>query len=250
MSGRPAEISVAKDVGNPLHEYFDRLQRAMPGFNQLFVDLHRRRTAGEPRVPVTAGSSSELGRTDQYFSKYMGREYGPDEDPREVLTMAMQGVFHPIWGRDYLPAIVRDDPEMVDHVLGVLFRYNPRMAVHTIMLPDRLRGRELRSIVWDDLAGTVEGDHHDIGYIRRMFDEPKPVTVGDPGRIWGLSDPAHNPTEFLVLLSIVYWPVLIDPLRSTLPAVFDGLVLPLGGPGEVLYDRDVDGNLVNLSATA
>ena len=123
--GGPAEISVAKDIGNPLHEYFHHLQEAMPGLNQLFVELHRRRTAGEARVPVTAGSSRELGRTDQYFRPYMGREYGPDEDPLEVLTMAMQGVFHPIWGRDYLPAIVRDDPEMVDLVLGVLFRYNP-----------------------------------------------------------------------------------------------------------------------------
>ena len=55
----------------------------------------------------------------------MGREYGADENLREVLTMAMQGVFHPIWGIGHLPGTVRDNPEMVDLVLGVLCRYDP-----------------------------------------------------------------------------------------------------------------------------
>ena len=118
------------------------------------------------------------------------------------------------------------------------------------MLPDWLRGRELRSIVWDDLAGTVEGDHQGIGYIRLMLDEPKPVVAGDPGRIWSLSNPAHNPSEFLALLGIVHWQVLYEPLRSTLPAVFDGVELPAGEPGEILFGVNADGNLVNLSDAA
>ena len=44
----------------------------------------------------------------------MGREYGPDQDPLELLTMALQSVFHPIWDRDYLVVLVRDDPELLD----------------------------------------------------------------------------------------------------------------------------------------
>ena len=36
------------------------------------------------------------------------------------------------------------------------------MAKHVITIPDLMAGRELRTIVWDDEAGTVEGTHSDI----------------------------------------------------------------------------------------
>ena len=112
------------------------------------------------------------------------------------------------------------------------------MARHTMMLPDLVRGRELRTIVWDDEAGTVDGDHFQIAAIRRVFEAPKPVTVGDPGGTWDLHDPAHDPAEFLVVLGqSVWWRVLQDPLRSTLPAVFDGVEIPQPDPGEILYDE-------------
>ena len=48
------------------------------------------------------------------------------------------------------------------------------MAKHTIMLPDGMVGRELRSIVRDDEAGTVEGDHSELDVIREAFAEPTP----------------------------------------------------------------------------
>ena len=111
------------------------------------------------------------------------------------------------------------------------------MAKHTIIYPDRVRGREPRSIVWDDGAGTVAGDHFDVGNLRGLLSAPKPVTVGDPGGIWRLNDPAHNPAEFLCLLYQMYWPILDEPLRSTLPPVFDGVELPPMEPP----DTDQDG---------
>ena len=48
-------------------------------------------------------------------------------DPREVLTMAIQMLFYQIGhDRDYLIAMMaRRDPEMLDLILGVLFRYDP-----------------------------------------------------------------------------------------------------------------------------
>lgn len=112
------------------------------------------------------------------------------------------------------------------------------MAVHTLSIPDRMRGRELRSIVWDDQAGTVDGDHSVVDSFRRVFDADKPVTVGDPGCAWDLTDPAHDPAQFLAVLWSVYWPALDQPLRSTLPPVFDGVDLPPGGTGEILYDAE------------
>ena len=107
------------------------------------------------------------------------------------------------------------------------------MAVHTIRIPDRLYGREMRTILWDDVAGTVEGDHSEIPDMQRVFAAPKPVTYG-AGIAWDLHDPAHDPSEFLVLLEDAYWPILDEPLRSTLPPIFAGVELPPGGAADVL----------------
>ena len=103
-----------------------------------------------------------------------------------------------------------------------------------------MRGRELRSIVWDDEAGTVAGDHSKVDSFRRVFAADKPVTIGGGGGTWDLTDPAHDPVEFLTMLRNVYWPALDEPLRSTLPAVFDGVQVPYPDPGtsEILQNAD------------
>ncbi len=121
--GVPNEISVARDPGNPLHEYVHHLQRAMPRLDDLFFRLHLRRTVGEPRV--TVGGPGEIGRRDQYINSYAGREYGPGQRPREVFTMGMQQLFFPVWGEELLRDLARKDPEMLDLLIGVLFRYDP-----------------------------------------------------------------------------------------------------------------------------
>ena len=64
----------------------------------------------------------------------------------------------------------------------------------------------MRSIVWDDEAGAVDGDHSQVGWINGVLAAPKPVTVGDTGRVWALSDPGHDPAEFLVLIREVPGP--------------------------------------------
>ena len=115
------------------------------------------------------------------------------------------------------------------------------MAVHTIVMPDDAHGEIPRRIVWDDEAGTVEGDHFAVRNLKRVLAAPKPFTVG-AGHIWHLHDPGHDPAEFLVLLCGAYWPIGEEPLRSTLPPVFDGVVPPEGEPGEELYDEH--GNLM------
>ena len=114
------------------------------------------------------------------------------------------------------------------------------MAVHTIMMPLGMRRPQLRSIIWDDEAGTVEGEHDEVPYIQRVIAAPKPVEVGGPGWVWSLHDPGHDPAEFLVLLGIAYWPIGTEPLRSTLPPVFDGVQVPLGERGEHMYDENGD----------
>lgn len=110
------------------------------------------------------------------------------------------------------------------------------MAVHTITLPDMLRGDEPRTVIWDDEAGTVSGTHSSLPDIRETLEAPKPVTVGVAGRTWRLRDPARDPAEFLVLLNMAHWEILTAPHREALPPVFDGVDLPAGEPDEELYD--------------
>ena len=120
-ANRPAQISVSTDVGVGLHEYVHHLQRAMPELDAVFAQLHRRRTAGEPKVRV--GGPRNIGREDQYLRPYTGRKYGPDDAPIEAFTMAVQMLLHPVLGREHLRQMVRDDPEFVDLAIGALFRY-------------------------------------------------------------------------------------------------------------------------------
>lgn len=94
------------------------------------------------------------------------------------------------------------------------------MTVHTILLPDYMRGREPRSVIWDDEAGTVEGEHSDVPWMQRILAAPTPYDgLSGTGRILSLEDPAHDPRDFVWLLGTAYWPMLEEPLRSTLPPI-------------------------------
>ena len=102
----------------------------LPGFDDIFQQLHRRRTAGDPVLPLT--HYGDTGREAAYVDGYFGREYDhktvKHRPALEVVTSAVQMLFHrfdgpngPIDLDDYL----RDDPEMVDLVIGMLFHYDP-----------------------------------------------------------------------------------------------------------------------------
>ena len=114
------------------------------------------------------------------------------------------------------------------------------MTVHTIMLPDMMHGREPRSVIWDDEAGTVTGEHSWVPWMQEVLADTPPVVMGDVMGTITLNDPGHDPADFLVLLGRAYWPVLDEPLRSTLPPVFDGVEMtPMKHPPPYV---DADGN--------
>ena len=92
------------------------------------------------------------------------------------------------------------------------------MTVHTIRLPDRRYGRELRTILWDDEAATVEGDHSKIPWMRERIAAAPTELVNETCTI-PLKDPGRDPREFWRLLTAVFYPVAREPLRSTMPAV-------------------------------
>ena len=92
------------------------------------------------------------------------------------------------------------------------------MTVHTIRLPDMLYGDELRTILWDDEAATVEGDHSNIPWMRERIAAAPTELVNETCTI-PLKDPGRDPREFWRLLIAVFYPVADEPLRSTMPAV-------------------------------
>ena len=135
------EVPVGRDklgvnAGVRVHEYTHHLQRQVDGLDNIFHQEHYRRTRGEKLEEIYKGLG-EYGRRDKYPRAYQGKEYF-GEQPREVLTMAMEALARPtpkdlgafdrmkLKRHNYTLGEMRDkDPEMMDLLLGVLFRYSP-----------------------------------------------------------------------------------------------------------------------------
>ncbi len=130
-------IVIRKDVGNAVHEYAHRLQSALPALDKLFQDLHQSRTAGDPLKPLknlVPGSSykaNEVTREDKYIDPYQGKEYAQG-GALEVMTMAFESVIgldkgHPSFTRrlENFKKMYRNDREMFDFVVGLLFHWKP-----------------------------------------------------------------------------------------------------------------------------
>lgn len=77
-----------------------------------------------------------------------------------------------------------------------------RSLIHEIRYPDSSAGDELRTIVWDDVAGTVEGDH--VLVREGLLSPDGPNMVGTPAGVTYLDDPMYLPEEFLLLLAVSY----------------------------------------------
>ena len=114
----------------------------MPGLHALFREAHLRRTTyvDGSRHPLLVlkgyeDDPSVRGRDDGYALRYVGRDYEiapgvhPDfphgGDALEVFPGHLAAVLHDHFGEEVLDQIVRDDPEMLDLVLGVLLHYDP-----------------------------------------------------------------------------------------------------------------------------
>jgi hypothetical protein len=126
------------DLGNAVHEYAHRLQAVLPELDAMFVELHTRRTAGQPLkrladlVPGSSYKPSELTREDGYVNPYQGKEYGT-RGALEVMTMAFEyalglaGGKGSSWGRAErnFVGMWQRDTEMLDLVIGLLFHWKP-----------------------------------------------------------------------------------------------------------------------------
>ena len=91
--------------------------------------------------------------------------------------------------------------------------------IHELRIPDVINGRELRPVIWDDEAGTVEGGHYDVPLLRRRFAEAPSTHHREFGSLT-LLDPAHSAADFLALLFMdCYSPRLAEHLPPSLAGV-------------------------------
>ena len=110
------------------------------------------------------------------------------------------------------------------------------MTVHVIRMPDFETGGTPREIVWDADAGTVDGDHSDLGYLRELIDEiiADGGVYREVGGRWRLRDPWHDPADFLRALWLIIGDVSWDAeglpaaLRGVEPTAFEASELPPG----------------------
>lgn len=124
-------------IGNALHEYAHRLQKALPALDALFQELHRKRTRNDPLkmlknlVPGVKYGNNEIAREDHYFNPYQGKEYanGAAGGAVEVLTMGFETVLGVAHGnsksRMDFERMYTMDREMFDFVVGVLRHWTP-----------------------------------------------------------------------------------------------------------------------------
>ena len=84
-------------------------------------------------------------------------------------------------------------------------------------------------LVWDDEAGTVEGEGPHTVWVREELARGAPLDLSGDGRILVLQDPAHDPRDFWCLLPWWCWE---EPLRSRMPAILRDVepTLPQAAP--------------------
>lgn len=105
---------------------------------------------------------------------------------------------------------------------------------HTIQFPNGRFEDELRTIVWDDEAGTVEGDHDLVPTLRRICESDNPYVISRPWGVLHLDDVAHNPQHFLSALcdgrdgEIPSNAVLPDAIKGIEPLLPESEPLPPG----------------------
>ena len=113
------------------------------------------------------------------------------------------------------------------------------MARHVIPL-DMDSALEL---VWDDEAGTVEGENWYAAGVREELARGAPLDMSGYGQILILEDPAHDPRDFWRLLPLKCWK---EPLRSQMPAILRDVAPTEGRPAPP--PRIIDANGVERDA--
>ena len=113
-------------LSTALHELSHRVQSAIPELDQIFQDLHKRRTSGDSLkrladiYPFSGYEVTEVCKEDHYINAYFGKEYAGEA--KEVMTMSIESVMA---GKYVFNELLSKDRELFDLVVGLLFHYEP-----------------------------------------------------------------------------------------------------------------------------
>jgi hypothetical protein len=116
-----------RDLSIAVHEYGHRLQFTVPGLDDWFEALHKRRTDSDAlrslrKLTGHNYRADEVARPDKYLSPYFGKEYGEGK-ALEVLTMTFQYLLggNPRQFEDLL----NGDRELANLAMGLLWYWKP-----------------------------------------------------------------------------------------------------------------------------
>ncbi len=89
-------------------------------------------------------------------------------------------------------------------------------------------------IIWDDEAGTVEGDHYQVPALQEDMERPMPYVIHARTMQYTLQDVAHDPADFLVVLASAAGG--LKPPDVVLPDSLKGIT-----PTRPVYYKDLPG---------
>lgn len=133
-------LGSADAIAIAVHELAHRLQAALPDLDDIYQQLHERRTQGAApkQLRTITGKSGyridEVTREDSYFHPYQGKVYNTRKGERalEMITMAMEAILGAAMPRasgvspvKMLANVYTRDREMVDLTVGLLFHWRP-----------------------------------------------------------------------------------------------------------------------------
>jgi hypothetical protein len=136
---QPSRGSILSDpnrVNTLAHEFAHRLQQVMPGLDDIFQALHKKRTAGDPLEDLATifggAMPGEFTRKDNYVDAYQGKEYAWNKgrEALEVMSVAFEAVLghdknNCVTRRDLIKNMYYGDREMFELTVGLLFGWKP-----------------------------------------------------------------------------------------------------------------------------
>ena len=116
-----------------LHELSHRIQHVLPGLDDLFQDLHYRRTAGKPLIKLSEAYPNvhytekdvfqDGGYPEPYFGRFYDHPAAGKYGAMELMPMSFEYALSSSDAK--VLKLIEKDRELFDFVMGALFHYEP-----------------------------------------------------------------------------------------------------------------------------
>ena len=116
-----------------LHELSHRIQHVLPGLDDLFQELHYRRTAGKPLIKLSEAYPNmhytdkdvfqDGGYPEPYFGRFYDHPAAGKYGAMELMPMSFEYALSSSDAK--VLKLIEKDRELFDFVMGALFHYDP-----------------------------------------------------------------------------------------------------------------------------